>query len=181
MRVCLLALVATLVLQPAFAQSTPPSAKSVLQLLQVTHTHQIFENAGAQMDATMGKSMRAAMQMQLNPEQEKIVDESQARLLAVIKDALSWSTLEPALVQAYQSTFTQEEVNAMLKFYDSPLGQSVGAKLPTVNQQMTQLTQQRMQSVIPRIIEMQKDMGERLKAAASAAPAQASPAQVAPH
>jgi uncharacterized protein len=180
MRVCLLALAATLALPPALAQNPQPSQKSVLQLLQVMHTHQIFENAGAQMDATMGKSMKAAMQMQLNPEQEKIVDESQVRLVAVVKEAFSWSTLEPDLVQAYQSTFTQDEVDAMLRFYDSPVGQSVGAKLPAVNQQMTQLTQQRMQAVIPKIVEMQKAMGERLRAAASAAPAQAPPAQPTP-
>jgi hypothetical protein len=180
MRVSLLALVAMLALQPAFAQAPQPSEKSVLQLLQMMHTHQVFLDAGAQMDATMSKTMKAAMQTQgaraLTPEQEKIVDESQARLVAIIKESLSWSTLEPALVQAYQGTFTQEEVNAMLKFYDTPVGQSVGAKLPAVNQQMTQLTQQRMQDVIPKIVEVQKEMVERLKAAAAAAPAPAEPA-----
>jgi uncharacterized protein len=181
MRVRLLALVATLALQPAFAQSPQPSEKSVLQLLQVMHTHQIFLDAGAQMDATMSKSMKAAMQMQVNPEQEKIVDEYQAKVVAIIKESLSWSTLEPTLVQAYQNTFTQDEVNAMLKFYDSPLGQSVGAKLPTVNQQMTQLTQQRVQDVIPKVVAAQKEMGERLRAASSTGAAQAPADQPAAH
>jgi uncharacterized protein len=181
MRVSLLALVAALALQPAFAQTPQPSEKSVLQLLQVMHTHQIFLDAGAQMDATMSKSMKAAMQMQLNPEQEKIVDEYQGKVVAIIKESLSWSTLEPVLVQAYQNTFTQDEVNAMLKFYDSPLGQSVGAKLPSVNQQVTQLTQQRVQDVIPKVVAAQKEMGERLRAASSNAPAQAAADQPAAH
>jgi hypothetical protein len=100
-------------------------------------------------------------------------------MVAVMKEELDWSIVEPLLVQSYQSTFTQEEVNAMLKFYDSPIGQSVGAKLPTVNQQMSQLTQQRMRDIIPKLVAVQKDMAERLKAA-SAAPAQAPPAQPAP-
>jgi hypothetical protein len=180
MRVCLLALVATLALQPALAQSPQPSEKSVLQLLQMMHTHQIMENAWAQMDGAMRSSMKAATQGQLNAEQEKIRDESQAKMVAVMKEELDWSIVEPLLVQSYQSTFTQEEVNAMLKFYDSPIGQSVGAKLPTVNQQMSQLTQQRMRDIIPKLVAVQKDMAERLKAAASAAPAQAPPAQPAP-
>jgi Spy/CpxP family protein refolding chaperone len=60
MRVCLLALVATLALQPALAQSPQPSEKSVLQLLQMMHTHQIMENAWAQMDGAMRSSMKAA-------------------------------------------------------------------------------------------------------------------------
>lgn len=176
MKVSLFAALAMLALQPAFAQSPQPSEKSVLQLLQMTHTHQIMDNASAQMDETMRNSMKQASQGQLNPEQEKIREDSQAKLVAVIKDELNWSTIEPLLVQAYQGTFTQEEVNAMLSFYDSPIGQSVGAKLPTVNQQLTQLMQQRTKELIPKIVEIQKDMAARIKAAASEAPAQAAPA-----
>lgn len=173
MRVCLLAVLALLALQPAFAQ-TQPSEKSVLQLLQVMHTRQVMENAGAQMDETVHRSMKLATQSELNAEQEKIRAESQDKLMTIIKEELNWATIEPLLVQAYQSTFTQEEVNAMLSFYDSPVGQSVGAKLPTVNQQMAQLMQQRTQDMLPKIMEVQKDMAARLKAAASApAPAAA--------
>jgi uncharacterized protein len=180
MRTCLLAALAVLALQPAFAQ-TQPSEKSVLQLLQVMHTHQIMDNASAQMDATVHNSMKLATQGQLNPEQEKIREESQTKLMAIVKDELNWSTVEPLLVQAYQSTFTQEEVSAMLSFYDSPIGQSVGAKLPTVNQQLSQLMQQRTQELIPKLVEVQKEMAARIKAAASGAPAQAPAAQPAPH
>ena len=43
-------------------------------------------------------------------------------------------------MEAYRNTFTQEEVGAMLKFYTSPVGQSVGAKLPTASQQTMQLS-----------------------------------------
>jgi uncharacterized protein len=176
MKVSLFAALAMLALQPVLAQGPQPSEKSVLQLLQVMHTHQIMDNASAQMDETMRNSMKQANQGQLNPEQEKIREDSQAKLVAIIKDELNWSTIEPLLVQAYQGTFTQEEVNAMLSFYDSPIGQSVGAKLPTVNQQLTQLMQQRTRELIPKIVEMQKDMAARIKAAASDAPAQAAPA-----
>jgi len=182
MKVRLLALAATLALQPAFAESPQPSEKSVLQLLQVMHTHQVMENAGMQMDETMTKSMRTVMaQMQLTPEQEKIRADYQAKIVGIIKEALGWSTVEPLLVQAYQSTFTQEEVNAMLQFYDSPIGQSVGAKLPAVNQQISQLTQQRMQDVIPKIIEAQKEMAQRLKATSATVSSEAPAAQPAPH
>jgi uncharacterized protein len=179
MRACFLALIATLALAPAFAESPQPSEKSVLQLLQVMHAHQTLDNAGAQMDETMRNSMKAVSQGQLNAEQEKILEESQTKMLAIIKEALNWSSVEPILVQAYQRTFTQEEVDAMLAFYDSPLGQSVGAKLPTVNQQTSQLTQQRLKDMIPKIVEIQKDMAQRLKDAASAASTQ--PAEATPH
>ncbi|HUO18828.1 MAG TPA: DUF2059 domain-containing protein [Steroidobacteraceae bacterium] len=182
MRIRLLALAATLALQPALAASPQPSEKSVLQLLQLMHTHQIMDNTGAQMDDTLQRSMKAATaQMQLSPEQEKIRDQYRAKIVAIVRDALNWSTVEPMLVQAYQSTFTQEEVNAMLRFYDSPVGQSVGAKLPAVNQQMAQLTQQRMQEIIPKIVEVQKDMAEHLRAASSGAAAQTPSPQPSAH
>ena len=56
MRVILVALLATLALQPAFAADPRPSEQSVLQLFQLMHTHQLLENATAQMDDSMRSS-----------------------------------------------------------------------------------------------------------------------------
>jgi uncharacterized protein len=175
MRISLVALLATLALQPAFAAGPRPSEQSVLQLFQLMHTRQLLENATAQMDDSMRSSMKAALHGQpLNAEQQKIRDESQTRLMSIMKQALDWSSLEPLMVQAYRDTFTQEEVDAMLKFYTSPVGQSVGAKLPAASQQTMQLMQQRIHDLIPQIVAEQRDAAARIKAAAdsSAAPGQ---------
>ena len=175
MKIRLVALLALLALQPAFAGDPRPSEKSVLQLFQLQHTHELLENATAQMDDSMRASMKEAAHAQpLNAEQQRIREETQAKVMSIMKEALNWSSLEPLMVEAYRNTFTQEEVDAMLKFYTSPVGQSVGAKLPEASQQMMQLMQQRMHEMIPQIVAVQKDAAARIKAAAgsSAAPAE---------
>ena len=102
-------------------------------------------------------------------------------MVSIIREALDWSKVEPLLVEAYRNTFTQEEVDAMLKFYTSPVGQSVGAKLPAASQQTMQLMQQRMREIIPQIAAVQKDAAERIKAAAGSPAAAAQPAVPTPH
>jgi uncharacterized protein len=174
MRATLALLFATLALQPAFAADNRPSEQSIQQLFQLMHTHQAMENATSQMDDNMRSSANEVAHGQLlNPEQQKIRDEAQAKAVSILKEALAWPSVEPLLVEAYRNTFTQEEVDAMLKFYSSPVGQSVGAKLPTASQQMLQLMQQRIHEIIPQIAAVRTDAAARIKAAGgSAAPAQ---------
>ncbi len=55
----------------------------------------------------------------------------------------------------------------MLKWYSSPTGKSVVAKLPLVTQQMADYAQERVQDVVPKLMQLQKDTVAQLKAAAS--------------
>jgi hypothetical protein len=182
MRIPLVAVVATLALQPAFAGDPRPSEQSIQQLFQLMHTHQGVESATAQMDDTIRSSMNEATHgVPLNAEQQKIRDEARAKMMSIIREALDWSKVEPLLVEAYRNTFTQEEVDAMLKFYTSPVGQSVGAKLPAASQQTMQLMQQRMREIIPQIAAVRKDAAARIKAAAGSPAAAAQPAVPPPH
>lgn len=178
MRVPLVALVATFALQPVFAADPRPSEQSIQQLFQLMHTNQAIGTATAQMDDSIRNSMKQATQGQsLNAEQQTIRDEAQTKIVSIMREALDWSKVEPLLVEAYRNTFTQEEVDAMLKFYTSPVGQSVAAKLPAASQQTMQLMQQRMRGIIPEIVAVQKDAAARIKAAASSSPAAAQPAE----
>ena len=182
MKIPLVAVVATLALQPAFAADPRPSEQSIQQLFQLMHTHQGMESAAAHMDDTIRSSMNEATRGQpLNAEQQKISDEARVKMVSIIREALDWSKVEPLLVEAYRNTFTQEEVGAMLKFYTSPVGQSVGAKLPTASQQTMQLMQQRMREIIPQIAAVRKDAAARIEAAAGSPAAAAQPAVPPPH
>jgi hypothetical protein len=63
----------------------------------------------------------------------------------------------------------------MLKFYTSPIGQSVGAKLPAVSEQMRKLMQQRMNEILPQIVAVRNDETERIVAAGPPAAAAGGP------
>jgi uncharacterized protein len=183
----LLALGSLLALQPAFADSPKPSELSVRHLLEAMHTGDALNEAFAHMDDMLRASMKDVNDRPLNAEQQKIRDEMHAKIVALMKQQLDWSTtLEPIMVESYRDTFTQQEVDALLGFYGTPLGKSVADKLPAASQQMVRLMQQRIREMMPQIQEMVRDSMARIKAAADSPAASDSsgtstPAQPPPH
>ncbi|HYK99843.1 MAG TPA: DUF2059 domain-containing protein [Steroidobacteraceae bacterium] len=185
MRICpLVATLALLGLQPTFAADARPSEESVRRLFVVMHTSQIVDEVMSQMDANLRQAMeRASGGRSLNAKQQQLHDEMRTRALGMLKDELAWSRVEPQMVEVYRNTFTPDEIDGMFKFYDSPGGKAVVAKLPQATQQMMQLTQERVRAVVPRIVELQKETAQKIKDAAGpppAAPAPGAPASPPP-
>jgi hypothetical protein len=164
-----------LALQPAFAEGPKPSEQSVRQLFEAMHTQETLKEAFAHLDDTL--RMKESNGLPLNAEQQKIRDETRARMVALMKQQLDWSTtLEPLMVESYRDTFTQQEVDALLRFYGTPIGKSVAGKLPAASQQMVHLMQQRIREMMPKIQEIERDSAARIKAAADPGAAPAQPA-----
>jgi hypothetical protein len=164
----LIALILLIALKPALAADSKPSEQSVRQLLEAMHTGESIKEAFAHMDDMLRASMKDVNRGRpLNAEQEKIRDETRAKVVALMKQQLDWSTtLEPIIVESYRDTFTPQEVGALLKFYDTPIGKSVAEKLPAASQQMVQLMQQRIREMMPKIQEVVRDSAARIEAAA---------------
>jgi hypothetical protein len=97
------------------------------------------------------------------------------KAFGMLKDELAWSRLEPQMVEVYRNTFTPDEIDGMFKFYDSPSGKAVVAKLPQATQRMMQLTQERVRALVPRIVELQRQAAQQIKDAASPPPAAPAP------
>lgn len=178
MRICVVAAIALLGLPPAFAENARPSEESVRRLFEVMHTSQMIDTVMSQMDANLREALeRATGGRPLNERQQQLHAEMRAKIQGMLKDELTWARLEPQMVEVYRSTFTPGEIDAMLKFYGSPGGQAVVAKLPRATQQMMQLTQERVRALVPRIVELQRETAQRIKDAAAAPPATSAPAE----
>ncbi len=172
----LLALGSLVALQPAFADSPKPSEQSVRQLFEAMHTGEALKEAFAHMDDMLRTSMKDVNGRPLNAEQQKIRDETRAKVVALMQQQLDWSTtLEPIMVESYRDTFTQQEVDALLKFYGTTIGKSVADKLPAASRQMMQLIQQRMREMMPQIQEIVRDSAARIRAAADSPAASSAP------
>ena len=166
-------MLALLGLEPALAADARPSEQSVRRLFEAMHTSQLIDSVMEQTDANLREALeRASGGRSLNAQQQKLHDDMRAKIQGMLKEELAWSRLEPQMVEVYRSTFTPAEIDGMLRFYDSPSGRAVVAKLPQATQQMMQLTQEHVGALIPRIVELQKDTAQKIKDAAtpSAAP-----------
>lgn len=126
---CVAAL-ALLAAAPAWAE--PASAESVQKMMRVMK----FES---QYDSALGSTLQMMRDQMVNsiPKHANISTEQRAQIEAVIQNA--WQKYQERLTgdpelrasvfarfqQLAQKYYTQQEVDALIGFYDSPLGQSI--------------------------------------------------------
>ncbi len=158
---------ALLVAVPACAD--PPSDASLEELFQVTNSSNLFAAVRKQMDAVIQNSVRQANDGQtVTPERQAIIDRMVARMSEVAKQTVAWETLKPIMTRVYQESFSQEDVDAMLKFYKSTAGQNMLQKMPLVMQNMMtefQTVMRPMQEQMRQIAQEAQDELKQLKPA----------------
>ena len=170
-----LLLIAALALSPFFASAqpqatTPPSDASLEQLLTLTHADQIYTSIQRQTRASLKPLFDKAVEqiVAAHPERREHVTQAFDKFMNMTMDSLetelSWTALKPATLEIYRSTFSQEEINAMIAFYSSAVGQSVIAKLPLATQKSSQMVQQRMAPVMQRVVYQAQQMASALAA-----------------
>ena len=87
--------------------------------------------------------------------------------MAMVRREYNWAVMEPEMIDAYQKTFSEEEITAMINFYSTPAGQAAITKLPQLTQVMMASTQAHMQALLPRV----RAIAEKARADADAADA----------
>jgi hypothetical protein len=98
---------------------------------------------------------------------QKIIDGSLAKMVAAISDVISWEKLKPAYVDLYASAYSEEEVDGILTFYKSPVGQALLAKTPELITKSSVIVSGRMQELGPRMKEVMDDLQKQLLSAHS--------------
>ncbi len=113
---------------------------------------------------------------QATPEQKKQIADFQQRVLALVTNKLGWKALEPDFINLYASTYTEEELDGIIGFYKSPVGQKMLEKTPELMAKSTEITQQRMREVQPELNQMVQDFMKSIAASVGKpAPAQSAP------
>jgi hypothetical protein len=117
-----------------------------------------------QMDEMMKNAMQQALQGQtVTPKQQKVIDDMQTKTVAVLKEELNWESLEPLYIQIYSESFSQEEIDGMLTFYETPAGQALIKKMPVVMQKSMVEMQKRMGTLMQKLQKIQQDALSELK------------------
>lgn len=151
-------------------------AEELFTLMRMDQTMgQITTNVMKQLQA-MTQSMPGADQA--TPEQKKLIADFQQRVLDLVNKRLGWKALEPDFISLYASTYTEEELDGIVAFYKSPVGQKMLDKTPELMAKSTEITQQRMREVQPEFNQMIQDFMKSMAAATPRpAPADAPPAK----
>ena len=97
------------------------------------------------------------------PESKKALLESyQAKANAALDKAVGWDKLKPDMVKLYTSNFNEQELKDLIAFYESPLGQKVLQKMPTLTAQSAQITQSKLEAAVPEVNKLLTDMSNEL-------------------
>ena len=102
-----------------------------------------------------------------------VLDSYQAKANAALESAIGWKKLKPDMVKLYTTSFTEDELKELVRFYESPVGRKVMREMPKVTQQSAQLTQSKLEPAVPVVNKLLEDMTKELdpNAGKAAAPA----------
>src|SRR6201995_2572401 len=113
---------------------------------------------------------------QATPEQKKQIADFQQRVMDAVNQKIGWKALEPDFINLYASTYTEEDLDGIIAFYKSPIGQKMIEKTPELTSKSTQITQQKMSELQPQLSQMVQDFMKQMAASTGKpAPAQTTP------
>ena len=133
-------------------QSHTDAAK---QLLDLMNADQSIEQAYGQMYSQFSGM---AEQLGITEDQRPMFESYLERMVVVMKEELSWERMEPFVIDAYVSVYSEEELKELSEFYASPIGQKFVAKMPELMQATMEMSQKMMGELIPRITEIQQEL-----------------------
>lgn len=166
--IAVLLLLLNMLALPALAADLPASEASIRHLIEVTKLKKLADGMMSKMDEMRDASIKNAMSGQaLTPRQEELLVEMNEKMTTLLKEELDWEKLEPMYVEIYQESLSQQEVDGMLSFYETPVGQAVIKKMPGVMEASMQRMQKRMAILFPKVQSIMVEGMEKMKKASS--------------
>lgn len=159
-------LLLVLLLGSTCAAAAPATESSIKQLLSITQTRRLVDSIRGQLDMLMNNAIQQALAGKTpTSKQQQAITKMKSRMGAVMQGELAWDKLEPMYVRLYKETFSQEEIAGMLSFYQTPSGQAVISKMPSLVQKSMGEMQKTVAEATPKMQKIQADFVAEMKAA----------------
>ena len=163
----------------ARADEAPHRAKAA-QLVALLHTERMVQ----QVSDSIMKQLSDAAESSLGPnptsENKARLDDFEKKIAQLVDAQLGWKAMQPAFVDIYVKTFTEQQLDAIVAFYRTPAGVALLSTMPSIDAQATQLAKSRMDALQPKLNQLFDDFRKSQAAPAPATtPAPAAPAPAA--
>jgi hypothetical protein len=147
---------------PAAAAETPLDDARIDRLLDVTRARQMLEGMLPQVEASQRQMVaQLTAGQELDDAQRARMEAIVSRSSAAVRQALAWENLEPIYRDIYRRTFSAEDIDAIVAFYETPAGQRMIEKMPALMQH----TMEAMQGlVVPMLEQMQREISAEVSA-----------------
>ena len=84
-------------------------------------------------------------------DKEKATSDLKQQLDAVVSSRYDWSKWEPAYEQVYVDVYTEQELDGIIAFYQSPVGQAFLSKTPQTTSEILDFANQQLDLMVPQI------------------------------
>ena len=155
-----LAAVLCLLLSPLVALAAPASNESIERFLKITEAEKNLEAAQQYSEEMMQQAVREQNQRRmLSPDVQNKMRDAMQKSAQAMREEMSWANMKPLMVRIYADSFTQEELDGLIAFYESPAGRAFTRKMPVVMEKSMMLMQER---IGPKMQRMEAKMREAL-------------------
>ncbi|MCB5184231.1 DUF2059 domain-containing protein [Methylobacillus gramineus] len=146
------------------ANAATASDELILKFMEVSNVRATLDGMRANADNALKNNMLHSLgYQQLNDKQKKIAEEAGDKAVKIQQENLSYDAIVKLILPLYRRTFTQEELQAAIKFYSSPEGKSINQKMPLLANDSMKLTAEVNQKVIPQYQKIALEAAERIK------------------
>jgi len=133
---------------------------SVEKLLLITNQDQLLEQVYPQIKQLV---LGQFQQLDVPPEQSPLIEDYFDRIFNVMKEEMSWANIKNDFIQLYMSVYTEAEINELIAFYESPIGQKTLEKMPLLMQESMAINQKYTMKIMPKIIEIAEEMAAEIQ------------------
>ncbi|MBR7069308.1 MAG: DUF2059 domain-containing protein [Oxalobacter sp.] len=135
---------------PAWA--SPAKDATIEKLLVLTGAQKSADTTVTDADAFIQSTIQPMTEKASIPaEQQQAVKSCLVNYRKMIHETLNWEALKPEYMRIYRETFTEEELQGLNAFYESPTGKMLLQKTPILGSKMNALMEQRMKSMMDRL------------------------------
>jgi hypothetical protein len=134
---------------PATAQQRSKQQK-IERILELTSPDTVVAEIVNQVDGMM-KQIRPNPTPQQKARSQAALD----KIAKISKERML--KIRPELIKAYSEAFTDEELDGMLAFYETPAGRAFVTKIPAINNRLSALIQAEMNALGPEINKIAED------------------------
>jgi len=145
--------------------AAPPSDESINKLIEVSNATQAIKGVQQQVDTMLKNTIHDATKGQtVSPDEQKIFDAFDARVREIVLRQLDENKFKAMYLPVYREVYTQDEIDQMIAFYQSPTGKMFASKAPIIIQKSMSLMQQQMGPMMQEMQQASNDMQAQLKA-----------------
>jgi len=148
-----------LVVSPVFAGEAEHRglAEDLLSIMKVEDmTMQYF-------DQIKQIQMSQLQSMDLPEKNKEEAEALQRKIMDFITDEFSWDKLKEGYIDIYVKIFSESEIEEIIEFHKSPIGQKMIEKQPEIMAEAMQMSQKRMEDIMPKLENMMTELESKME------------------